>query len=125
MTESKGIQSDLIPKIATGFCSGVSRTCGMCGAVSGAIMALNLSYGRNMSSESHETSYIAIRKLLDMFESRFGSTNCKQLLGCDLGTEEGQNTFKSNNLIEQCRNYVEEATRMAMLIIEEKSQNNQ
>jgi C_GCAxxG_C_C family probable redox protein len=121
VTESKGIQSDLIPKIATGFCSGISRTCGMCGAVIGAIMALNIFFGRNISSESHEPSYIAVRKLLDMFESRFGSTNCKQLIGCDLGTKQGQNTFKSNNLIEQCRNYTEEAARMAILIIEEKS----
>jgi C_GCAxxG_C_C family probable redox protein len=125
VAESKGIQSDLIPKIATGFCSGVSRTCGMCGAVSGAIMALNLFYGRNIPSESNETSYIAVRKLLDMFKSRFDSTNCKQLIGLDLDNKEGQNTYKSNNLIEQCRNYTEEATRMVMLIIEEKSQNNQ
>jgi len=28
---------------------------------------------------------------------------------------------KSNNLIEHCRNYTEEATRMAMSIIEEES----
>ena len=97
----------------------------MCGAISGAIMALNLFHGRNVSGESPETSYIAVRKLLDMFESRFGSTNCKQLIDCDLGTQEGQNTFKSNNLTEQCRNYTEEATKMVMLIIEEKSQNNQ
>ncbi|MCP4368862.1 MAG: C_GCAxxG_C_C family protein [Deltaproteobacteria bacterium] len=125
MAESKGIHSDLIPKIATGFCSGVSRTCGMCGAVIGAIMALNLFYGRNLSSESLETSYIVVRKLLDMFESRFGTTNCKQLIGCDLGTKEGQNTFESNNLIEQCRIFTEEATGMVMLIIEEKYQSNQ
>ncbi len=125
MAESKGIHSDLIPKIATGFCSGVSRTCGMCGAVIGAIMALNLFYGRNLSSESLETSYIVVNKLLDMFESRFGTTNCKQLIGCDLGTKEGQNTFESNNLIEQCRIFTEEATGMVMLIIEEKHQSNQ
>jgi len=125
VAESKGIQSDLIPKIATGFCSGVSRTCGICGAVSGAIMVLNLVYGRSMPDESVETCYTTVQKLTDMFERKFGSTNCKQLIGCDLGTEEGQNTFKSNNLIEQCRNYTEEATRMVMLILEEKSQNNQ
>ena len=29
IAENQGIQSDLIPKIATGFCSGISRTCGM------------------------------------------------------------------------------------------------
>jgi C_GCAxxG_C_C family probable redox protein len=119
ITESKGIKSDLIPKIATGFCSGVSRTCGMCGAVSGAIMAINLFTGRNSPNESVLESYAAARKLLEMFETKFGSTNCKNLIGCDLGTEEGQNFFKSNNLGIQCRRYTEEATGIALLLIEE------
>ncbi|GBD95663.1 MAG TPA: C_GCAxxG_C_C family protein [Nitrospirae bacterium] len=52
IAESQGIQSDLIPKIATGFCSGISRTCGMCGALSGAIMSLNLLYGRSSPEEN-------------------------------------------------------------------------
>lgn len=122
VTESKGIQSDIIPKIATGFCGGVSRTCGMCGAVSGGIIALNLFYGRNKPSESTEAAYIAVRKLINVFKEKFGSTNCKELTGCDLGTEEGHNTFmSSSNLIEQCKQYTEEATRIAMSIIEEKS----
>jgi hypothetical protein len=42
VAESKNIQSDFIPKIATGLCAGISRTCGTCGAVTGAIMAINL-----------------------------------------------------------------------------------
>lgn len=120
MAEGKNIQSELIPKIATGFCSGISRTCGICGAVSGAIMAINLFYGRSLPKESVETGYTMVRELINMFESKFGSTNCKQLTGCDLGTKEGQNTFKSNNLIERCKDYAKEATRMAMTIIEEE-----
>jgi C_GCAxxG_C_C family probable redox protein len=118
VTESKDIQSELIPRIATGFCGGISRTCGLCGAVSGAIMAINLFHGRSAPDASVEASYNAVRKVIDVFESKFGSTNCKQLTGCDLGTEEGQHTFMSNNLIEQCRKYTEEAARMAMSIIE-------
>jgi C_GCAxxG_C_C family probable redox protein len=122
VTESKGIQSDIIPKIATGFCGGVSRTCGMCGAVSGAIMALNIFYGRNRPNEPTDENYIAVRKLLDNFEKRFRSSNCKELTGCDLGTKEGHDTFiSSQKLIEQCKEYVEEATIMAMSIIEERS----
>ena len=121
VAESKNIQSELIPKIATGFCGGIARTCAMCGAVSGAIMAINLFYGRSLPDESVETSYITVRKLISMFETKFGSTSCKQLTGCDLGTEEGLSTFMTNNLIEQCKNYTEEATRMAMSIIEEES----
>ena len=122
MAESKKVHSDIIPKIATGFCGGISRTCGICGAVSGAIMALNIFYGRNIANEPTDENYSAVRKFLGDFEKRFGSSNCKELTGCDLGTEEGHNTFiSSQKLIEQCKEYVEEATRMAMVIIEEKS----
>jgi C_GCAxxG_C_C family probable redox protein len=122
VAESKGIQSDIIPKIATGFCGGISRTCGICGAVSGAIMALNIFYGRNIPNEPTDENYIAVRKLLGDFEKRFGSSNCKELTGCDLGTQEGHDTFiSSRKLIEQCREYVEEATRMAMSLIQERS----
>ena len=106
MAESKNIQSEFIPKIATGFCGGISRTCGRCGAVIGAIMAINLFYGRSKPEESLETNFAVVQKFLDIFKSKFGSTNCRHLIGCDLGTKEGQNTFKLNKLIERCKRYV-------------------
>lgn len=118
MTESKNIQSELIPKIATGFCGGISRTGGTCGAVSGAIMAINLFYGRNTSDESSETNYMMVQKFIDMFTSKFNTTNCKELIGCDLGTDEGQYTFHSNNLIDHCGHYIEKASEMVTVLIE-------
>ncbi len=120
ISETKGIQSDLIPKIATGFCGGLSRTCGICGAVSGAVMAINLFHGRNSSTEPALEAYVAVRRLLEMFETKFGSTNCKDLTGCDLGTEEGQKLFKEGDLIGKCKHYTVEATGMAMILIESK-----
>jgi C_GCAxxG_C_C family probable redox protein len=120
IAESKGIQSDLIPKIATGFCGGISRTCGMCGAVSGSIMAINLFVGRNSPEDSAQPAYAVVRSMLQKFETKFGSTNCKDLTGCDLGTEEGHKRFEDNNIIERCRDYVQEATAVAMSLIEEK-----
>jgi len=118
VTQHKGIQSDLIPKIATGFCSGISRTTGMCGAVSGAIMAINILFGRNSAEESVEQNYEAVNKFIELFENKFGSTNCESLIGCDLGTEKGQNFFENNNLIERCQLYTGLAARMAMEVIE-------
>jgi len=120
--ENYGIQSDLIPKIATGFCGGVSRTCGMCGAVSGAIMALNLFTGRTAPNDSVIESYTTAQKLMQMFTGSFGSTNCLDLTGVDLGTEEGQNKFKADHIIERCKEYTGEATRMATALLEEKSE---
>lgn len=120
VAESEGIQSDLIPKIATGFCGGVARTCGMCGALSGGIMVISMSTGRTSSNESVTETYDIVRKLLDQFQVQFGSTNCKELTGCDLGTEDGQHFFKTNNLRQQCRVYTEGATRIALSVIKDK-----
>lgn len=122
MAESKEIESDLIPKIATGFCSGISRTCGLCGAISGGIMALGLVYGRNEPNESIDPCYLAVQKFMETFKAKFGSTNCQQLIGCDLGSEGGQDTFISNNLVEKCWEYTEGATQMVISIIEDTPQ---
>lgn len=120
VAESEGIQSDFIPKIATGFCGGVSRTCGMCGAVSGGIMAIGLFAGRSAPTETVAQSYTMVRKLVEEFGSKFGSTNCKELTGCDLGTEEGQKYFKEKNMRHNCRGYTEEATRISLSLIGNK-----
>jgi len=119
IAENQGIQSDLIPKIATGFCSGISRTSSMCGAVSGAIMGINLVAGRSSPSESIELSYTLTRKLISHFERQFGSVNCRQLIGCNLASEAGQRYFMDNNLMEHCLQYAEEATQMAISLIAE------
>jgi C_GCAxxG_C_C family probable redox protein len=120
IAESQGIQSDLIPRIATGFCSGISRTGGLCGAVSGAIMGINLVAGRNSPAESIELSYSLTQELISRFERQYGSVNCRQLIGCDLAAEAGQRYFMENNLMEHCLQYAEEATSMAVSLIAEE-----
>jgi C_GCAxxG_C_C family probable redox protein len=119
IAENQGVHSDLIPRIATGFCSGISRTGGMCGAVSGAIMGINLVAGRNSPSESIEFSYTLSQKLISRFEKLFGSVNCRQLIGCDLATEAGQRYFMENHLMEHCLQYAGDATSMAVSLIAE------
>jgi C_GCAxxG_C_C family probable redox protein len=119
IAESQGIRSDLIPRIATGFCSGISRTGGMCGAVCGAIMGINLVAGRNSPAESLEFCYTLTQKMISWFESQFGTVNCRHLLGCDLATEAGQRYFMENQLMERCLQYAADATRMAISLIAE------
>jgi C_GCAxxG_C_C family probable redox protein len=119
IAEGLGIQSELIPRIATGFCSGISRTGGMCGAVSGAIMGINLVAGRNSPAESIEASYTLAQKLICLFENQYGTVNCRQLINCDLASEAGQRHFMENHLMECCLQYAEDATRMAIALIAE------
>ena len=114
VAEALGIVSDVIPRIATGFCGGLSDSSGLCGAVSGAIMGIGLVKGRSSSDESVEDAYATVRQLLVKFEAGFGSTNCADLTGCDLGTPKGQEAFRLKDQGQQCREYVIEATRIAL-----------
>ena len=92
----------------------------MCGAVSGAILALNLFFGRSQPGLSLDKNYKMVQKFVDSFKKRFKTINCQELLGCDLGTDEGQKIFSENKLFERCQHFTEEATRMIMSEIEKE-----
>lgn len=115
-----GIRSCLIPRMATGFCGGMARSGEMCGAVTGGVLAIGLALGRDGLEGTREETYAAVRELLRGFRAAFGSDNCRELLGCDLGTPEGQAFFKEKGLGERCRRFTEAATRLAMELLEGK-----
>ena len=118
VAESCDIRSDLIPRIATGFCAGVSRSGGICGAVSGGVMAIGLVTGRSCAGESREENHRLTRMFLSEFESTFGSTNCEQLVGCRLDTPEGQKCFNEHNLRQKCAGFTQESARMVSSALE-------
>lgn len=113
VAESRGIQSELIPKIATGLCGGISRSGNICGAVSGGVLAIGLCFGRSQPGQSPDETVRRVRAFLAKCEQRFGSTNCERLVGCRLDTPEGQQFFKEHNLREKCAGFTSEAARMA------------
>jgi C_GCAxxG_C_C family probable redox protein len=125
IAESRGIKSELIPRIATGLCGGIAKTGGICGAVSGGVLAINMVMGRNNAGQSTEANVRLVRALLNEFEMKFGTTNCERLIGCRLDTPEGQRFFKENKLREnKCRMFTKEAAEMAGAIVEREDQNH-
>ena len=123
--EPRHPQSELIPKIATGLCGGVAKTGGICGAVSGGVLAINMLAGRNSASQSPEVNVRLVRAFLSEFETKFGTTNCERLIGCRLDTPEGQRFFKENKLREKrCQLFTKEAAGMADGILEQEAQNH-
>ena len=114
VAEANDIQSDFFPQIATGFCSGMSRTGGVCGALNGGIMSLGLLEGRSQPGEAVDDVYAKVQTLINQFEEKFGSNNCRELTGVHLGIPEGQAEFREKNQIENCLNYVGEVTRMVV-----------
>lgn len=118
IAKQQNITSELLPKVATAFCSGISRSCDTCGALNGAIMGVSLSLGRSSVEESVEPAYLATRQLTEAFETEFGSSNCKTLLnGCDLNTADGQTMFKEKNLRQRCIHITGRAAEIAVQVI--------
>ena len=117
LARAQGIDSELLPKVATAFCGGMARTCGTCGAVTGAVMGLGLALGRERPGESAQPSYEATQRLIRQFEDEFGSRDCHVLLGCNLGTPEGQASFREQHLAQRCIEYTGRAAEIAAEIL--------
>ncbi len=121
VAESRGVKSASIPKIAAGLCAGISRTGGICGAVSGGVLAISLCFGRSHPDESPGENVRRVRGFLTACETKVGATNCEKLVGCRLDTPEGQRFFKEQNLREKCAGFTQEAAQLAVQMIEQSA----
>jgi C_GCAxxG_C_C family probable redox protein len=114
IARAEGIESDLLPGVATAFCSGQARTCGACGALNGALLAVGMILGRSTPEDSLAPAYAAAEAVIADFEKEFGSRDCRTLLdGIDLGQPEGRARFEELGLKRRCLNIVGSAAAMA------------
>ncbi|MFW9817655.1 MAG: C-GCAxxG-C-C family protein [Candidatus Thorarchaeota archaeon] len=100
------IDFDMMMKVASAFSGGIARMGNVCGAVTGALMALGLKYGGPNSTKVNEVA----KELLDEFTSLHGSIICRELIETDLITDEDvQKAFKTG-AFDNCPKFVEGAT---------------
>lgn len=116
VAEHYGIDSPFVPKIATGFCGGMSRTKNVCGAVSGSIMAIGIFFGRQYADDAPDHAYSRVQKFQRIFKQKYGTINCFELTGCDLSTMEGRQYFWAN-VKSKCQGYTGGAARIVAEII--------
>ena len=84
-----------------GACFGGGMNKGeVCGACTGALMVLGMKYGQFdiLDTESRAKGGAMAVRFLDEFAKRKGSYVCREILGCDLRTEEGKNYARTNGL---------------------------
>ena len=106
---------ELAQKMAAGFGGGMGKQQGTCGAVTGAIMVLGLLKGEhvNNNDELKSQAYGSVKELIREFVFEFKSTNCKELIGCDLNTAEGVAQFKEQKIMETvCAECVKKAVQI-------------
>lgn len=119
-----GLDQGTALRLAAAFGGGMGRTGQTCGAVAAALMVLGLRFGSATptNSEARENTYQHARTLLDRFRAQNGSINCRDLLGCDLGTAEGLESARRNNLFRtRCPHYVRSAAEILDAMLSEPS----
>ena len=102
-------------RLATAFGGGMGRQGNTCGALTGSYIVLGLEYGSVSPSEkaNKEITYEKVQLLTKKFEEKHGACNCRDLLGCDISTNEGRRHAKEHALHKsKCPGFVEDVVEI-------------
>ena len=122
MTEYIGINSDLIPKIATGFGGGMAGTGSVCGALIGGVMAIGIKYGRSRIDqiEADQKTKNLVQKFIQEFKKIAGSTLCYDITQCDFNSLEGKKKFVKEGIRKECQDLAAKTVGMLINLMREK-----
>lgn len=115
--EALGIDTPLIPRIATPFGGGMGLQGEVCGAATGALMSLGLARGRDIGAalEVKERAYDLAVRFIQQFETRNGALRCRDLTGLDWTQPGSLEKFHASGQWDRCVEYV----NTAVAILEE------
>lgn len=113
LAEHEGIESELVPRIATPFGGGIARSASICGCVTGALMGIGMKYGRTRATDDRRKAYNLATDFMTAFEKRYGSLICYDLIGCDFRIPEGHKRFEELKE-SRCANFVRGAIEILL-----------
>jgi len=93
------LEREVAIRLGAGFAGGM-RIAETCGAVTGAIMVLGLhrATAEATTAKLRGPVYGAVREFMAEFERHHRTLVCRDLLGCDIRTEEGMQAAKERGL---------------------------
>ncbi len=118
LAEYLGVESDLIPGIATGVGAGFSLNGFTCGSISGATMAIGMKYGRDSSEDSPQPTWARVDEFIQAFRERWGAVTCRGLTKLDVKTPEGMQEYMRSVHDFACTDRVRFAVEKAIEIME-------
>jgi C_GCAxxG_C_C family probable redox protein len=107
-----GINEEAALKIASPFGGGVAHQGQVCGAVTGALMAIGLARG-NATLDQKDETYRLAEEYLERFQERHGTILCRELIGVDISTPEGLQRAREQDVFKSiCPRLVQDATEL-------------
>ena len=122
--EDFGLSRDSCLRLASPFGSGIARMQETCGAVTGALMAIGLKYGKgeNGTENDKTIAYRQSQYLINEFKKRNTTICCRQLLDeYDMNSPEGMAKIMELDLYNNyCLKYIQDAVEIAESILADK-----
>lgn len=110
-----GLDQNTALKIADGFGGGMGRMALTCGAVTGAFMVIGLKHGRQCADDhaSKQKTIRLMKEFIRRFKDRNHSISCKELLDCDISTDEGFEYNQKHGIANaRCPKFVSDAAQI-------------
>jgi C_GCAxxG_C_C family probable redox protein len=110
-----GLDTDRALKLAQAFGGGMARMGLTCGAVTGAMLAIGLKYGRTRpeDEEAREKTYGLVHEFIRRFRDRHGSIVCRELIGVDLSSAQGHKQGEERGVFQDlCPKFVSDAVEI-------------
>jgi C_GCAxxG_C_C family probable redox protein len=116
-----GLTEDQCLKTACAFGAGMGRRQYTCGAVTGALMAIGLKFGKGKQDDNSKktATYEKVAEFFKEFRNCHGSIICKELLrGLDMNNPEDAKKIEELRLFQtDCLNYVKSSVEIAESIM--------
>ncbi|HJV77922.1 MAG TPA: C-GCAxxG-C-C family protein [Paludibacter sp.] len=124
--EDFGLTKDSCLRLASPFGSGIARMQETCGAITGALMAIGLKYGKGADGTEADKAhaYQLAQQLIARFKEQNKSICCRELLdGLDINTPEDMAEIQKRQLFQNnCSKYVQEAVLITEAILSQRSE---
>ena len=117
-----GVEDDVAMKLASAFGGGIGRRGEVCGAVTGALMALGLARGHADNAEESKTvTYAVVDEFLRRFGELHGAVVCRTLIGHSISTPEGLQGARDAGVFKTvCPDLVADATAIVASILDRR-----
>ena len=113
-----GLDEQTALKLASPFGGGVARRGEVCGAVTGALLALGLARGADKPAGKEEI-YRLSQEFMRLFEEKHGTILCRDLIGCDLSTPAGHQAAAEKQVFTTiCPGLVSDAVEIVQSLLE-------
>ena len=121
-SEDYGLDRDLALRLSQSFGGGMAHMGLTCGAVTGAFLAIGLKHGRIRPEdlESRDKTYELVKGFVDEFKARFGSINCRELVGYNMDDPDEFQEARDKGVFEElCPRLVQSAAEIAEEILKD------